>query len=762
MKRNNTMALLLGIILLFPVFHLNVFAAEARNVVYTEFISGNFNHAGDGTLASPYNLFEDAMNAVAGGGTIYILGGGAFINDIDGVSPLRITKNVTIAAAPGVSVRPSFVVRPAGIVLGANVTFQKIELSFESGFRPVICANGYTLTLNDVFYDTHARTIHLAGGGMFYKNGVSAGPEAGAHSRIVITGEKSSFGNIYAGSINGSFEKDVDITAENISGRNIGAVYACGAAEGYYNSENFLDPGNEPDAPGANPYNYPVNGKVSVSFSDTGINVVNGETGGSKNAFLSISAHSLYTPLLRGIETLEVKQGTVAPRGISDNVNVLIQQDGILDMSSLGNCSVNDFTGGGIVIVNSTACLTVRGNCTGETKFRTNGGLQNCSGIAQYGHCYIKTAGDGTFTFTPYPTQNGMTLEKRSDGWWTSAQGAADTTALTAFDFDVSLMFAPLSQINGEEPPYFSVFAAYTEDTPVPLQYIEFVPFEYAVTYNGKTYSAPSDNVDGYYEGNIKDLNMNFYPADNTIMISSFSNAGTIAAGTYDIDITAPTTTGNVTRSLRLVVVDDAAGGSQPTEVHMNVPVQEVSEGDMLNLSATVTDTATGQGVSAGGITLYINGQPYRTAQTPDSSGAVSWKDIAVTRENGFAAGENQLTAAYSGNDTYALSQQDITITVNRSKMFEVNEDNGKVDILFTNLSGKDIGNALLLIGVYDGGVLRKTAAPEDSVTIRQGETQEFHFDMAGVRFDGIRSFLWDSLETMTPLVKDETILLDE
>ncbi len=766
MKKNNIIALLFSMLLFIPAFPANVFAAGSSAVVYTEFDSGNFNHAGDGTLAAPYNLFEDAMAAVADGGTIYILGRGAFINTTDN-SPFQITKNVTISSAPGVSTRPNISVRPAGMVLGANVTFRNIELSFVNGFRAVICANGYTLTLDNVSYDTHTRVIHLAGGGLFYKGGISASPAAGAHSRIVITGKNTFLGNIYAGGINSTFDKPVDITVDGVSGRNIGNVYASGAAEGYYNSENFLDPYNEPDPPEADPTAYPARGKVSIELRNTGIDAINGTTGGAENASVSVSTQNLYSCLLANLHSLEVKQGVFAPDSINDDVNISIRQGATLDISSLGNCTVNDFTGGGILMLSSGGRLTIRGTCTGETEFRTNDGLPSCSGIAQYGHLYIETTGAGTFTFHPYPTQSDMLFQKGNDGWRTSERSAANVTVLTEFDLDTSLLLVPLAQVNGIDdatPPMLQVSAAYTEETPSTLQHIEFVPFEYAVTYNGQTYSISSDEIDGCYEGNIRELNINFYPADNAIMISRFSNKyddfGMMAAGTYDIAITAPTATGNMTRSLRLVVTEDAATGSAQADLTLTASAQEIPDGGSINLSAALTDTSTQQGVSAGSVTLYINGQPYSTPKTP-AGGSISWNGIAVTKENGFTTGTNHLTAVYSGTDTYAPSQKEITITVNRTDMFEISEQNGKIDVAFTNLSDKEMRNALLLIGVYDRGALQKTAV-NNGVALTQEETQSFRFDMSGTRFDRIQGFVWDSIETMTPLVKNTSISVED
>ena len=70
----------------------------------------------NGTEQSPYNLFEDALNAaVEDGGTICVGEKGAFVNSSDD-KPLVINKNVTITSksdtAPEISIRKGgFLVR---------------------------------------------------------------------------------------------------------------------------------------------------------------------------------------------------------------------------------------------------------------------------------------------------------------------------------------------------------------------------------------------------------------------------------------------------------------------------------------------------------------------------------------------------------------------------------------------------------------------------------------------------------------------------
>lgn len=123
---------------------LSVFPAAVQayemTEVYTEFTGGNSNHAGNGTKESPYNLFTDALEAVSDGGTIYI-GSGAFVNEETDGQPLKITKNVTIIPCPDMAYRPSMEIRKGGLVLGANVTFRNIVLSFSNARYAAIFAN---------------------------------------------------------------------------------------------------------------------------------------------------------------------------------------------------------------------------------------------------------------------------------------------------------------------------------------------------------------------------------------------------------------------------------------------------------------------------------------------------------------------------------------------------------------------------------------------------------------------------------------------
>lgn len=594
MKNRHIFALLLSIAIMLPVFPAAVWADEITEV-YTEFTGGNDNHGGNGTKESPYNLFEDALAAVADGGTIYIRGKKAFINDISNGQPLEITKNVTIECAPDSTYRPTLEMRKGGIVLGADVTFSNIVLSFPNAIHAAIFANGYTLKLDNISYSQNARVIQLAGGSLYDTDGSSLSPASGEHSRIIISGSDTQFGNIYAGSINGGFDKSVDIEIREVPGSAVGNIYSSGAKEGYYNSENFLDPDNEPEAPVADALLYPIQGVVSIQLTDSGIYSVDGKTGGVGNALLAVSAEYPYACYLDNIGKLTVEKGTFAPKTINDDVNVYIQSGGTLDMSSIPQCTVNDFySENGILLLNINGCLTISGSCTGNAEFRTQGS-RGTSGIAAYDHLYISTAGEGVFNFTPYPTQSDMTIYKSDDGWRTSVQTENDdNVVLKSFDITTPAIIASKSQVNGKDDkgiPVIPIAAEFVNDTV--FTDIGMIPLEYTVRYNGEDIFAASTALgDGYYEGNIEQIHINFAPIEDSIAVSNVSDAygnlGEIAEGVYDITITAPTADGYVDCFVRLMVIGDGqqtkdemftVSGAE-TE-HVSVIFKNMSEADI-------------------------------------------------------------------------------------------------------------------------------------------------------------------------------------
>ena len=580
MKLKNILILILCIVLCPPIV-----MAVSDNTVYTEFTGGNSSSTGNGTEQSPYNLFEDALNAVEDGGTICIGEKGAFVNSSDD-KPLVINKNVTITSKSDTA--PEISIRKAGVVLGGNVSFKNVVLSLVNGNHALIAANGYTLTLDNVTYFQNTREVHIVGGTLYDKNGVSLSPTVGEKSKIVLSGNKTHFGNIYAGSINGSFDKDVEIDINGVTGKNIGKVYSCGAKEGYYNSDNFLDPNNEPTAPTAGSTVYGVTGNVNINLSNSSICEIDGDCG-SGRANVSVVTEYQYSSAMKNIGLLTVDSGMLELTEINDDVNVKINSNGILDMSNLGECSVNDFYGGGTLVLAKDGLLTVNGTLSGVTEFQTSGGV-NSSGIAEYDRLYIKTSkGDGSFTFNPYATQSHMTLDKTVDGFKTSSK-TEESVVLKSFGITGSEFNDTSLEVN---QGYFDI-PIETEFEGSGFYDISMVPLVYTVSYNGETYGPRNSTLtdDGNYEGDFKELNMCFAPITDNISVTKYSSTigfmDDIAEGVYDVTVTAPTASGNVERSFKLIVGDvtpTATPTAEPTATPTATPTPTVEP--------TATPTAT-------------------------------------------------------------------------------------------------------------------------------------------------------------------------
>ena len=580
MKLKNILILILCIVLCPPIV-----MAVSDNTVYTEFTGGNSSSTGNGTEQSPYNLFEDALNAVEDGGTICVGEKGAFVNSSDD-KPLVINKNVTITSKSDTA--PEISIRKAGVVLGGNVSFKNVVLSLVNGNHALIAANGYTLTLDNVTYFQNTREVHIVGGTLYDKNGVSLSPTVGEKSKIVLSGNKTHFGNIYAGSINGSFDKDVEIDINGVTGKNIGKVYSCGAKEGYYNSDNFLDPNNEPTAPTAGSAVYGVTGNVDINLSNSSICEIDGDCG-SGRANVSVVTEYQYSSAMKNIGLLTVDSGMLELTEINDDVNVKINSNGILDMSNLGECSVNDFYGGGTLVLAKDGLLTVNGTLSGVTEFQTSGGV-NSSGIAEYDRLYIKTSkGDGSFTFNPYATQSHMTLDKTVDGFKTSSK-TEESVVLKSFGITGSEFNDTSLEVN---QGYFDI-PIETEFEGSGFYDISMVPLVYTVSYNGETYGPRNSTLtdDGNYEGDFKELNMCFAPITDNISVTKYSSTigfmDDIAEGVYDVTVTAPTASGNVERSFKLIVGDvtpTATPTAEPTATPTATPTPTVEP--------TATPTAT-------------------------------------------------------------------------------------------------------------------------------------------------------------------------
>lgn len=402
-------------------------SAAEKSIVYTSFTKTVTDTSGDGTKGNPYNRFEDAVKNVADGGTIYIMAAnGAFLNEAEGIQPFIINKSVTIEPEPGAG-RASLSCRAAGILLEGDVTFRNIELGFANKYHDHIFANGYKLTLINVTRTSGCRLVDLFAGGL-YIAGVPIGTEQGKNGQVIVEGRSSEFGNIYAGSLNGAFDGASSICVEDTAAKMIGDIYASGAEETYFDRDNWFDQ-TEPPIPTPHAGLFPVTGKVQVRTVDTSITNIDG-AGAANGTAVSFSAKNLEEYLaLNNIATLKVEQGPLKPAVLTavsgEKINLSVAEGGTLILSNLGDIDVNDFIGGGKLILGKSAVMRIAGTVTGKTAFETEAFLHTngYSGDAIENHVYIETKPEtkGIFSFIPNPnnpTQSNLQLIREENGNW--------------------------------------------------------------------------------------------------------------------------------------------------------------------------------------------------------------------------------------------------------------------------------------------------------------------------------------------------------
>lgn len=413
---------LAGILSLFFAFIMTSSAEAAQSVVYTSMTEGITTSSGDGTKENPYNKFEDAVKNVADGGTIYILAGkSALLNDADSQNkPFVINKSVRILSDSDTQ-KATLNSRAAGIVLGADVTFENIEMNVTNKQYAQIFANGHSLTLKNVTRVPGTRLLHIVAGGLALNE--SGLPDVGQSGRVTIQG-KCEFGNIYAGSINDAFWGDSSIHIENITADSkLGNIYAGGADAAIVSGDWFG--GEEPPAPQPNPQAYGVIGKVDVLLGGAPVMAVDGEGAQDGTEVVCKSEYARGYHSFLNVSKLTV-QGELRPKQLTalagKGLDLSVQSEGVLNLTDKGDLEINNFAGGGRLVLNTNAVMTVYGKVTGSTVFETEKykGNNSYSGIVTENHVYIKTAPDseGVFTFEPYPTQEKLQLKKQTDGGW--------------------------------------------------------------------------------------------------------------------------------------------------------------------------------------------------------------------------------------------------------------------------------------------------------------------------------------------------------
>lgn len=667
----------------------------AAKTIYTEFKDGNSTHSGDGSYGNPYNLFEDAYAAAGNGDEISILGRGAFLN-AEAAEPFIFDKSVTVNGNGN-----TFSNRKGGFILNTDVTFKNITLRFSNRLHDAIFANGHKLVLEDVTCDGGFRYVDIFGGSL-YENGKNMGNHPGSEAQILLTGGGTNLGNIYAGSMNGTYDGKTQIVLAHVSGTQNGKIYASGAREPYVNQGDWFSM-QEPDPPAADGQ-YTVSGDVEISLTGSDTKQVYGVSENhAGKTFLTIDTDQSYTgiPGISKVGNLTVKGGgTFAPAAL-DSCTVRLEGASAIDLSQMETPQVHSIvsadSAGNRLILGKEQKLNVTDTITGALTFGTLNGRNGKSGIAEYGHTYLELgrAADTAVSFTPTDGQAGMTLERTSSGngeiWKTSELSGDEPVAVKNMTIKNPVITTTVSEISkvgeykNKDPKPYLAEVAWLEQTDEYDRDLGVVPMEYEVTFNGTAYFSKTVTEDENSFICIPELNLMFMTGvsyeeitDDTItpMCYRTAESSTVKEGTYYITIRPFSADEQIEQKVVLIVNKDpdTSGStvtSKETTTTINVLPSAVSMQDELNLTVQTvyTDSSLqGQNVPSAGFSVYINQTPYEVSGITLQNGGAAIK-IPVSEANGFHMGENAITVSYAGaaNEKYRAlpSQANKTVMVN-------------------------------------------------------------------------------------------------
>ena len=669
----------------------------AARTIYTEFKHGNSTRSGDGSYGNPYNLFEDAYAAAGNGDEISILGSGAFLN-AEAAEPFIFDKSVTVNGNGN-----TFSNRKGGFILNTDVTFKNITLRFSNRLHDAIFANGHKLVLENVTCDSGFRYVDIFGGSL-YENGKNMGNHPGSEAQILITGGGTNLGNIYAGSMNGTYDGKTQIVLAHVSGTQNGEIYASGAIEPYVNQDDWFST-QEPDPPAADGQ-YTVSGDVEISLTGSDTKQVYGVSENhAGKTFLTIDTDQSYTgiPGISKVGNLTVKGGgTFAPAAL-DSCTVRLEGASAIDLSQMETPQVHSIVSADSarnrLILGKEQKLNVTDTITGALTFETVNGRNGKSGIAEYGHTYLElgSAAGTAVSFTPTDGQTGMTLERTSSGngeiWKTSELSGNEPVAVKNMTIKNPVITTTVSEISkvgeyeNKNPKPYLAEVAWLEQTDEYDRDLGFVPMEYEVTFNGTAYFSKTVTENGDSFICIPELNLMFMTGvsyeeitDDTItpMCYHTTESSTVKEGTYYITIRPFSADEQIEQKVVLIVNKDpdtsgSTATSKETTTTINGLPTAVSMQDELNLTVQTvyTDSSLqGQNVPSAGFSVYINQTPYEVSGITLQNGEAAIK-IPVSETNGFHMGENAITVSYAGagaaNENYRAlpSQANETVTVN-------------------------------------------------------------------------------------------------
>lgn len=498
-------------------------------------------------------------------------------------APWVIDKAITIR---GASADASIDLRAGGIILGADVIFENLELGFANRVRNAIMANGHTLTLRNITCSKSTNNdINLFCGGV---TGLNTGAKSGSHGEIIIEDcPKMGNGNIYAGSISADGQPNqslIPATVTMVGTSKMGEFYGCGALETPVDDNQMLNPSYQVPPPKPSTKDFPVTGDVTFNLYYTSTSMVDGATGGGKNAAVVYTSTANHYPnsglTLKNLSSLTVGSGeNLIPTAESSLVNteLVVPASSILNLTNLANLEFASLQGGGDLVLGKEQTMTINGSVSGTTGIGIGSISNEASTTApELGHAYVRApnSADGNFELICPSSNPNLKLVRDNAGTWTVSDKSIGADLVRDFVFtDTNIT------ISSDQQAEFSLDV--TSNSGKPL-YLEFIPVD--ITINGRQAirtEAQTGDGDTYYmykdqQGYLKLLES----SANTLYVTPDTDWGH-ADSPYTISVTVPAkyTEGNKNITCAATLTVTTSGGETPDPLPTSIAVPAAKTG---------------------------------------------------------------------------------------------------------------------------------------------------------------------------------------
>lgn len=464
-------------------------------------------------------------------------------------APWVIDKAITIR---GASADASIDLRAGGIILGADVIFENLELGFANRVRNAIMANGHTLTLRNVTCSKSTNNdINLFCGGV---TGLNTGAKSGSHGEIIIEDcPKMGNGNIYAGSISADGQPNqslIPATVTMVGTSKMGEFYGCGALETLVDNNQMLNPDYKVSPPAPDPAKYRVTGDVTFNLYYTSTSMVDGATGGGKNAAVVYTSTANHYPnsglTLKNLSSLTVGSGeNLIPTAESSLVNteLVVPASSILNLTNLANLEFASLQGGGDLVLGKEQTMTINGSVSGTTGIGIGSISNEASTTApELGHAYVRApnSADGNFELICPSSNPNLKLVRDNAGSWTveddspggEVKPPSKLISLDPENVHLTSEESEDSKIDGISIPLNTVYSG----DPLDLEDV------LRISVNGVEAKFTSDTTWSYYETADLLIYVGDTGSGDELIIYDIGNpyVDPVPNGVYQFDITVP------------------------------------------------------------------------------------------------------------------------------------------------------------------------------------------------------------------------------